>query len=71
MTHRAVIFRTFGSSTELGGFEPGDRKRVTHAHAKHLVEEAQCAVYADSGDAELKKAVITQRNVAANASKKK
>lgn len=42
----AIVFTTFGSSTALGNFGPGDRARCSAAQARHLVHDVKCARYA-------------------------
>ena len=42
-----IIFTASGSSSATGNFAPGDTLRCGEALARHLVEEAQCARYAD------------------------
>jgi hypothetical protein len=42
-----VKFTKFGANSALGGFAPGDRARLSDALARHLVDEAQVAVYAE------------------------
>ncbi len=41
----AIKFKTFGATSAGGSFGPGDILRCDEKMAKHLVEEAQCAVY--------------------------
>lgn len=41
----AIKFKTFGATSAGGSFSPGDILRCDEKMAKHLVEEAQCAVY--------------------------
>lgn len=41
-----IIFTARGSSTVTGNFAPGDTLRCSAEHARHLVDEAQCARYA-------------------------
>lgn len=43
-----IIFTATGSSSAIGNFSPGDTLRCSADLARHLVEEAQCARYADS-----------------------
>lgn len=40
-----IKFKTFGATSAGGSFGPGDIMRCDDKLAKHLVEEAQCAVY--------------------------
>ncbi len=47
-----IKFTASGSSSLTGNFAPGDTLRCGLEHAKHLVEEAQCAVYLDKPPAE-------------------
>lgn len=42
-----IIFTASGSSSVTGNFAPGDVLRCSAELARHLVEEAQCARYAD------------------------
>lgn len=42
-----IVFTSFGSSSQLGNFGPGDRMRCSAEHARHLVEQVRCARYAD------------------------
>lgn len=51
-----IKFKTFGATSAGGSFGPGDLLRCSPELAKHLVEEAMCAVYVEapakaSGDA--------------------
>jgi hypothetical protein len=41
----AIKFKTFGATSAGGSFSPGDIMRCDEKLAKHLVDEAQCAVY--------------------------
>jgi hypothetical protein len=41
----SIKFKTFGATSAGGSFGPGDILRCDEKIAKHLVEEAQCAVY--------------------------
>lgn len=41
----AIKFKTFGATSAGGSFNPGDILRCDEKMARHLVEEAQCAVY--------------------------
>ena len=43
-----IRFTTFGATSAGGSFSPGDIMRCDDALARHLVEEARCAVYADA-----------------------
>ena len=43
-----IIFTARGSSTVTGNFAPGDTLRCSAEHARHLVDEAQCARYANT-----------------------
>lgn len=43
-----IKFIASGSSSATGNFAPGDLLRCGADHARHFVEEARCAVYADS-----------------------
>ena len=43
-----IIFTATGSSSVTGNFAPGDTLRCSAELARHLVEEAQCARYAQS-----------------------
>lgn len=45
----AIVFTSYGHCSALGNFAPRDSARVDAALARHLVEEAHCAKYADSG----------------------
>lgn len=40
-----IKFKTFGATSAGGSFGPGDLMRCDEKLAKHLVDEAQCAVY--------------------------
>jgi hypothetical protein len=40
-----IKFIARGSSSVTGNFAPGDLLRCSAEHARHLVDEAQCAVY--------------------------
>jgi len=40
-----IEFTAQGSSSVFGNFGPGDRLRCSAEHARHFVEEAQCARY--------------------------
>jgi hypothetical protein len=42
-----IIFTATGSSAATGNFAPGDTLRCGQELARHYVEEAQCARYAD------------------------
>lgn len=42
-----IKFTASGSSSLTGNFAPGDTLRCSLEHAKHLVEDAQCANYID------------------------
>ena len=42
-----IIFTAHGSSTVTGNFAPGDTLRCDAEQARHFVEDAQCARYAD------------------------
>lgn len=42
-----VKFTTFGASSAIGGFGPGDVARVSDALARHLVEEIKVARYVE------------------------
>lgn len=42
-----IIFTATGSSSVTGNFAPGDMLRCSAERARHLVEEARCARYAD------------------------
>ncbi len=44
---RIIKFTAGGSSATYGNFAPGDLLRCPEAAAKHFVEEARCAEYAD------------------------
>ncbi len=44
-----IIFTSYGHCSALGNFAPKDSARVDAALARHLVEEAHCAKYADTG----------------------
>lgn len=41
-----IIFTASGSSSATGNFAPGDLLRCSADLARHLVEEARCARYA-------------------------
>lgn len=41
----AIRFTTFGATSAGGSFAPNDIMRCDEKLAKHLVEEAMCAVY--------------------------
>lgn len=41
----AIKFKTFGATSAGGSFSPGDIFRCDEKMARHLVEEAQCAIY--------------------------
>jgi hypothetical protein len=41
----SIKFKTFGATSAGGSFGPGDIMRCDEKLAKHLVDEAQCAVY--------------------------
>lgn len=43
-----IIFTASGSSTATGNFAPGDTLRCDAEQARHFVEDAQCARYADA-----------------------
>ena len=43
-----IIFTASGSSTSTGNFAPGDTLRCSVEQARHYVEDARCARYADS-----------------------
>jgi hypothetical protein len=45
----AIVFTSYGCCSALGNFAPQDSARVDAALARHLVEEAHCARYADTG----------------------
>lgn len=45
----AIVFISYGCCSALGNFAPQDTARVDSALARHLVEEAHCAKYADIG----------------------
>lgn len=48
MTTKTVRFTSGGSSSTFGNFAPGDVLRgISAEHARHLVEDARCAVYVD------------------------
>jgi hypothetical protein len=40
-----IKFTTFGASSAIGSFAPGDLLRCSEATARHLVDEAKCAKY--------------------------
>jgi hypothetical protein len=40
-----IKFTARGSSQITGNFAPGDLLRCSAEHARHLVEDARCAVY--------------------------
>lgn len=40
-----IKFIVSGACSAVGGFAPGDTARIDAALAKHLVDEAKCAVY--------------------------
>ena len=40
-----IKFKTFGATSAGGSFGPGDIMRCDDKLAKHLVDEAKCAVY--------------------------
>jgi hypothetical protein len=40
-----IKFTTYGASSALGSFAPGDLLRCSEATARHLVDEAKCAKY--------------------------
>jgi hypothetical protein len=42
-----IIFTANGSSTTTGNFAPGDVLRCSAEEARHYVEKAQCARYAN------------------------
>lgn len=44
---RRIVFTKNGACSVLGGFEPGTVARTSDALARHLVEEARVARYAD------------------------
>ena len=41
----SIKFKTIGATSAGGSFGPGDIMRCDEKLARHLVEEAQCAVY--------------------------
>ncbi len=43
-----IKFIARGSSSVTGNFAPGDLMRCSAEHARHLVDEAQCAVYVEA-----------------------
>ena len=43
-----IIFTASGSSSATGNFAPGDTQRCSAELARHLVDEAQCARYAET-----------------------
>lgn len=51
-----IKFIASGSSSLTGNFAPGDTLRCSLEHAKHLVEDAQCADYVDKPGEEPKAA---------------
>lgn len=50
-----VKFTKSGANEIVGGFSPGDFARVSDAMAKHLVEDAKVAVYAEPKEKEAEK----------------
>ena len=46
-----IIFTIGGSSSVFGNFAAGDTLRCSAEHARHFVEEARCARYADKPEA--------------------
>ena len=49
-----IKFITFGATSAGGSFAPGDLLRCGESMAKHLVEEAKCAVYVQPKNANIK-----------------
>lgn len=47
-----IKFKTFGATSAGGAFAPGDVMRCSEELARHLVEEAKCAVYVQAPSAE-------------------
>jgi len=45
---RQIQFKAFGSSAAFGSFAPGDTLRCADDVARHFVEEARAADYADA-----------------------
>lgn len=45
---RQIKFTTYGSNTAAGSFAPGDLMRCSDDMARHFVEAARCADYADA-----------------------
>lgn len=45
---RHIKFKAFGCSAAFGNFAPGDTLRCSDEAARHFVEDAQAAVYADA-----------------------
>lgn len=43
-----VIFTVTGCCSAIGNFAPGDKARLSGPIARHLVEEARCAKYAQA-----------------------
>jgi hypothetical protein len=43
-----IIFTASGSSSAFGNFAPGDTLRCSDDEARHFVEEACCAKYAEA-----------------------
>jgi hypothetical protein len=60
-----IVFTASGSSSATGNFAPGDTLRCSSELARHLVDEAQCARYANgrqaAGNALLSAATKTTR----------
>lgn len=46
-----IKFNTFGSTSAGGSFAPGDIMRCDEKLARHLVEDAKCAVYLNQNQA--------------------
>lgn len=51
-----IKFTTFGATSAGGSFAPGDLMRCHEDMAKHLVDEAKCAVYVQPKKADLEPA---------------
>lgn len=47
---KSIQFTAQGSSSVFGNFGPGDLLRCSAEHARHFVEEAQCARYVQDPD---------------------
>lgn len=44
---KKIVFTATGCCSAIGNFAPGDTARLGDAIARHLVEEAGCAKYAE------------------------